>query len=232
VITTGNGSVLVNGSQDFGLQTSTGANGFQEVLDSQGNDITTAIQGGQLGGAIQVRDQIVPGYLTQLNTLATQFGNAFNTAQAQGFDSNGNPGQNFFTVPATGAAAGISVAITDPALVAISSDGSAGSNGNVANLSATLTTALPSGQTAAQSYASLVFQVGNDTSSASTESSAIGQNLLALTNQQSTVSGVNIDEETTNLIRFQTAYEAAARIISTVQQLNTVTLDMGSGQSY
>ncbi len=232
VITTGNGSVLVNGSQSFSLQTSTGPNGLQQVLDSQGNDITTAIQGGQLGGAIQVRDQIVPGYLTQLNTLATQFGNAFNTAQAQGFDSNGNPGQNFFTVPATGAAAGISVAITNPALVAISSDGSAGSNGNVANLSATLTTALPAGQTAAQAYASLVFNVGNDTSNASTESSAIGQNLLALTNQQSTVSGVNIDEETTNLIRYQTAYEAAARIISTVQQLNTITLDMGSSQSF
>ena len=46
------------------------------------------------------------------------------------------------------------------------------------------------------------------------------------------VSGVSIDEETTNLIRYQTAYEAAARIVSTIQQLGTVTLDMGSGQSY
>jgi flagellar hook-associated protein 1 len=74
--------------------------------------------------------------------------------------------------------------------------------------------------------------VGNSASNASTQSSAIGQNLLQLTNQQSAASGVNIDEETTNLIRFQTAYEAAARIVSTIQQLNTVTLDMGSSQSY
>jgi flagellar hook-associated protein 1 FlgK len=206
---------------------------LQQVLDSQGNNITASIQGGQLGGAIQIRDQVIPGYLTQLNTLATQFATAFNTAQTQGFDSNGNPGQNFFTVPAgAGAAAGLSVAITNPALIAASSDGSAGSNGNVANLSAALTNALPSGQTPAQAYASLVFQVGNDTSNASTESTAFGQNLLELTNQQSSVSGVNVDEETTNLIRFQTAYEAAARIVSTIQQLNTVTLDMGSSQSY
>jgi flagellar hook-associated protein 1 len=233
VITTGNGSPLVVGTQSFALQTTTGPNGLQQVLDSQGNNITTSIQGGQLGGAIQIRDQVIPGYLTQLNTLATQFATAFNTAQGQGFDSNGNPGQNFFTVPAgAGAAAGISVAITNPALIAVSSDGSPGSNGNVANLSASLSNPLPSGQTPAQAYASLVFQVGNDTSNASTESSAIGQNLLQLTNEQSSVSGVNIDEETTNLIRFQTAYEAAARIVSTVQQLNTVTLDMGSSQSY
>jgi flagellar hook-associated protein 1 FlgK len=233
VITTGNGSPLVVGTQSFALQSTTGPNGLQQVLDSQGNNITASIQGGQLGGAIQIRDQVIPGYLTQLNTLATQFATAFNTAQTQGFDSNGNPGQNFFTVPAgAGAAAGLSVAITNPALIAASSDGSAGSNGNVANLSAALTNALPSGQTPAQAYASLVFQVGNDTSNASTESTAFGQNLLELTNQQSSVSGVNVDEETTNLIRFQTAYEAAARIVSTIQQLNTVTLDMGSSQSY
>jgi flagellar hook-associated protein 1 FlgK len=135
-------------------------------------------------------------------------------------------------VPSANAAAGLSVAITNPAQIAVSSDGSAGSNGNVANLSATLTNKLPSGQTAVQAYASLVYQVGNDTSVASTQSTAIGQNLLQLTNQQSSISGVNIDEETTNLIKFQMAYEAAARIVSTVQALGTVTLDMGSTQSY
>ncbi len=231
-ITTGNGSPLVMGSQSFSLQTATGSNGMQQVLDSSGNNITASIQGGQLGGAIQIRDQVIPGYLNQLNTLATQFGASFNAAQAQGFDSNGNKGQNFFTVPSVNAAAGFSVAITDPALIAVSSDGSSGSNGNVANLSATLTSKLPSGQTPAQAYASLVYQVGNATSTATSQSSAIGQNLLQLTNQQSSVSGVNIDEETTNLIKYQQAYEAAARIVSTIQALGTVTLDMGSSQSY
>ena len=102
----------------------------------------------------------------------------------------------------------------------------------MANLSATLTSKLPSGQTPAQAYASLVYQVGNATSTATSQSSAIGQNLLQLTNQQSSISGVNIDEETTNLIKYQQAYEAAARIVSTIQALGTVTLDMGSSQSY
>jgi flagellar hook-associated protein 1 FlgK len=201
---------------------------MQHVLDSNGNDITTSIQGGALGGAIQIRDHVIPGFLTQLNSLASQFSASFNAAQAKGFDSKGNTGQNFFTVPASGAAAGMSVAITDPSLIAISSDGSSGSNGNVVNLSAALTNAFPSGQTPVQTYASLVDQVGTAASNASTQSSAIGQNLLQLTNQQGSISGVSIDEETTNLIRFQTAYQAAARIISTVQQLNTDTMNMMS----
>ena len=233
-ITTGSGTPLVMGGQSFTLQTTTGAGGMQQVLDSNGNNITSSLQGGQLGGAIQVRDQTIPGYLSQLNTLATQFASSFNAAQAKGFDSKGNAGQNFFTVPsgATGAAAGISVAITDPSQIAVSSDGSAGSNGNVANLSAALTGDLPSGQTPASAYANLVFQVGNDASNASAESTAVGLNLQQLTDQQGSVSAVSTDDEATNLIRYQTAYEAAARIVSTIQQLNTVTLDMGTTGGY
>lgn len=234
VITTANGSPLVMGSQSFNLSTSTGSDGFQQVLDSNGNNITASIQGGTLGGSIQIRDQVIPGFLSQLNTLASQFATAFNAAQAKGFDSNGNPGANFFTVPASpaGAAAGISVALTSPSQIAVSSDGSAGSNGNVANLSAALTNALPSGQTAANAYAGLVFQVGNAASNATAQSAAIGQSLTQLTNQQGSVSAVSIDEETTNLLRFQTAYDAASRIVSTIQELDTATLDMGSSTSF
>jgi flagellar hook-associated protein 1 FlgK len=72
-ITTGNGTPLVMGDSSYSLQTTTGSDGMQHVLDSNGNDITSSIQGGQLGGAIQIRDQVIPGYLAQLNTLASQF---------------------------------------------------------------------------------------------------------------------------------------------------------------
>jgi flagellar hook-associated protein 1 len=227
-ITTGNGSPLVVGNQSFSLSTTTGSNGFQQVLDSSGNNITAQIQGGTLGGAITTRDQTIPSLLTQLNTLATQFGTAFNNAQEQGFDSNGNAGTAFFNIPTTNAAAGISVALTNASQVAVSSDGSSGSNGNVANLSAALTTALPSGQSVENGYSSLVFQVGSDTSNAESQSSAIGTTLQQLTDQQGSVSGVSIDEETTNLIRYQTAYEAGARIVSTVEQLDADTINMMS----
>jgi flagellar hook-associated protein 1 FlgK len=233
-ITTGNGTPLVMGNQSFTLQTTTGSDGMQHVLDSNGTDITTSLQGGTLGGAIQIRDQTIPGFLTQLNTLASQFASAFNAAQAMGFDSNGKTGQDFFSVPANpnDAASGIAVVISDPSLVASSSDGSAGSNGNIANLSAALTNVLPSGQTPAAAYSSLVFQVGNSASNASSQSTAIGLNLQQLTTLQGSVSAVDTNEEATNLLRFQTAYEAAARIVSTVQQLSTVTLNMGTSGGY
>jgi flagellar hook-associated protein 1 FlgK len=169
-----------------------------------------------------------------LNSLASQFATAFNAAQAAGTDSNGNPGAAFFTGTATlsTAAADINVGLTSPSQIAISSDGSAGGNGNVANLSAVLTTALPSGESPENSYASLVFNVGAAGSNASTQSTAIGDNLTQLNNLQGSVSAVNIDEETANLLRFQTAYEAATRIVSTVQVLNNAALNMGSSSSF
>jgi flagellar hook-associated protein 1 FlgK len=229
-LSTGNGTPLVVGSQSYALQTTTGSNGMQQVLDQSGTNITSSLSSGDLGGSIQTRDQTIAGLLTSLDTLANQFGTAFNAAQAKGFDQSGNAGGNFFTVPTTiaGSAAAISVAITDPTEIASSSDGTAGSNGNLANLSAVQTAVLPAGQTPGDAYAGLVFQVGSLTSNATAESSATTASLLQLNDQLSSTSGVSIDEESTNLITFQTAYEAAARVVTTIQAMFLVTVSMGT----
>jgi flagellar hook-associated protein 1 len=229
-LSTGNGTPLVVGSQSYALQTATGSDGMQHVLDHNGADITASLTSAGLGGTIQMRDKTIPGLLGQLDTLANQFGNAFNAAQAEGFDQNGAPGANFFTVPAAvaGSAGVIAMAITDPAKIAASSDGSAGSNGNLANLSAVQTNPLSAGNTPADAYASLVYQVGSLTSNATAESTASTASLLQLNDQLSSVSGVSIDQEATNLITFQTAYQAAARVISTMQAMFSVTMTMGT----
>jgi flagellar hook-associated protein 1 FlgK len=229
-LTTGNGTPLVMGAQGFALHTATGSDGMQHVLDQNGADVTASLSSGDLGGTIHMRDKTIPGLLGQLDTLANQFGTAFNAAQATGFDQNGVAGGNFFTLPATvaGSAGAISMAITNPTKIAASSDGSAGSNGNVANLSAVQTNVLSAGSTPGEAYASLVYQVGSLTANATAESTATTASLLQLNDQLSSVSGVSIDEEATNLITFQTAYQAAARVISTMQAMFSVTLTMGT----
>jgi flagellar hook-associated protein 1 FlgK len=229
-LSTGNGTPLVVGSQSSALQTTTGSNGMVQVLDQNGANVTSSLTTGDLGGTIQTRDQTIPGLLNQLDTLANQFGTAFNAAQAAGFDQNGNAGQNFFTIPGTtaGSAGDITMAISNPALIAASSDGTAGSNGNLANLSAVQTNALPSGQTPSDAYAGLVYQVGSLTANANAESSATTASLTQLNNQLNSVSGVSIDEESANLITYQQAYEAAARVVSTIQSLFSVTMSMGT----
>ncbi len=228
-LTTGTGTPLVVGGQSFALQTTAGPNGMTDIY-SQGQDITSTLQGGSLGGNIHVRDTVIPGLLSQLDNLASQFATSMNAAQASGYDLNGNTGQPLFSdTTGAGAASNLKVAITDPSLIAASSDGTSGSNGNVANLLAVQTQALPSGDTPLNTYANLVSQTGNLTAQAQAEVTASTSSLTQLNNQLGSVSGVNLDEETTNLLNYQRSYEAAARIVSTVDALTQSLLDMGSG---
>jgi flagellar hook-associated protein 1 FlgK len=228
-LTTGNGTPLVVAGQSFALQTTNGPSGTTDI-SSQGQDITSSLQGGELGGNLQVRDTVIPGLLNQLDTLASQFATSFNAAQASGYDLNGNAGQPLFSFTSgAGAASSLTVAITDPNLIAASSDGTSGSNGNVANLLAVQSQALPSGDTPTNTYASLVSQTGNLTAQAQAEVTASTANVTQLNNQLGAESGVNLDEETTNLMNYQRAYEAAARVVTTVDQLTQSVLDMGSG---
>jgi len=227
-ITTTGGTALVVGGQSFNLQVTPNASGMDHIF-AQGQDITASIQSGQLGGTLQVRDTVIPGLLNQIDTLASQFAAGFNTAQQAGFDLAGNPGTAFFSVTAgAGAASSLQVAITDPNAIAASSDGSAGSNGNIAQLMAVETQALPAGASPLDSYANLVSLTGNLTSQAQAELSASTTSVNQLNDQRGSISGVSIDEETTNLITYQRAFEAAARVVTTVDQLTQAVIGMGA----
>jgi flagellar hook-associated protein 1 len=230
-LTTTNGSPLVIGSIAYPLQETTASDGNAHVLDAQGNDITSSLAGGTLGGAITARDSTVSSLSQQLDALASQFATAMNNAQAMGYDGNGNPGGAMFTLPTDGssAAAGIGVALTSGSGIAVSSDGTADGSGNLQNLLAVQTSNLPSGATPTDGYADLVENIGAAGSQVSSELTATSASLQQLTTQQASESGVSVDEETTNLIRYQQAYEAAARVISTVNDIYTVLMNMSLG---
>jgi flagellar hook-associated protein 1 len=229
-LTTSNGSPLVIGGSAYQLQVTTAPDGTAHVLDGQGNDITNDLSGGTIGGAITARDNTIPALSHQLDALASQFATAMNGAQANGYDLNGNPGVAMFTVPAAGsAAAGITVAISSGSQIATSSDASAGSSGNVKTLLAVKTADLPSGASPMDSYASLVSNVGVAGSQVGSSLAATSLSLQQLSSQQDSESSVSIDEETGNLIRYQQAYSASARVISTINDIYGTLMSMSLG---
>jgi flagellar hook-associated protein 1 FlgK len=230
VLTTANGAPLVTGQQSFQLTTQTNSAGLHDIY-SQGNDITSGITSGQLGGTLQARDQGIPSIKAQLDTLAAGLANAVNTVQAGGFDLNGNPGTNLFNPPpasGVGAAAGLSVAITDPKLIAASSDGTVGSNGNAQALYALSSQPLINGQSPSNYYSGIVFNVGNDAANASAEESASSLVVQQLTDQLSSVSGVSLDEEAANVVRYQDAYQASAQVITTINDMMYTVVNMST----
>ena len=226
-LTTANGAPLVIGQQSFQLQTQINAAGVHEVY-SQGADITSSITSGQLGGTIQVRDREIPAIQNQLDALAAGLANAVNTVQAGGFDLNGVAGTNLFNPPLAGpgAAASLSVAITDPALIAASSDGTAGSNGNAEAMYALGNQAVISGQSPTDYYSGIVFNVGNAVSNSSAEQNASSLVLQQLNDQRASISGVSLDQEAANMVQYQHAYSAAAQIISTINTMMSDVINM------
>lgn len=229
-LATGNGSPLISGSQSYALTTAVGADGKNHVYDGQGQDITSSISSGSLGGALAMRDTSIPALSTTLDTFASQFASAMNDAQTQGYDANGNAGTAMFGLPSTGgAAAGISLLLTNGSAIAASSDNSEGGSGNVSTLLAVQSQSLASGQDPAATYAGFVQSIGSSSSDVSSTLTATNASLQQLKSQQSAESGVSIDEETTNLLRYQQAYSAAAQVINTVDTLFTALLNMNTG---
>lgn len=227
-LSTQNGSLLVVGNQSFNLQTQLNASTGSQDVYANGTDITASITQGDLGGLIQARDTSIPDALTSLNTLAYNLVNAFNTQSTAGYEASGSPGVNFFTPlgSAAGAASQISVAITSPSQIATSSDGTAGSNGNVLLLAGIQNQPVVSGQTVTDYYASLVDTIGNQISAANSQQQASTALMQQLQNQLTSISGVSIDDEATNLVKYQNAYEASAQVISLVNQLMQTTINM------
>jgi len=227
-LATSNGTTLVSGSQSFALTTE--SVGTVHDIFSGGKDITTSLTGGSLAGLIQIRDREIPSINGTLDQLAAGLATNLNTANAQGFDLNGNAGGNLFVPPpanGVGAAATLTVNITDPALIAASSDGTSGSNGNLTALSAVATTALASGDTPINTYSNLVGEIGTTTSNTSADSDSSALILQQLQDQNGSVSGVSLDEEAANLIQYQNTYQAAARVVSTVNLLLLDAVNIG-----
>jgi flagellar hook-associated protein 1 FlgK len=225
-ITTTNGVPLVAGAQSFALGTGANAStGFQDIF-SQGTDVTSNFTGGQLAGLLEARDRAIPSAFSNLDNLAAGIIKTVNTQSQQGYDLNGDKGSNFFqpvVQPAPGSNAGaaesMAVAITDPSKIAASSDGTQGDNANALAMASIQDQAVVNGETATDFCSNLVSTVGNDVSSATDEQEAVGLVLTQLQNQRSDISGASLDEEAANLIQYQRAYEAAARVVSTIDEL-------------
>ncbi|MBI3803033.1 MAG: flagellar hook-associated protein FlgK [Nitrospirae bacterium] len=129
-----------------------------------------------------------------------------------------------------GVAGSMALATTDPRKIAAASSagGVPGDNSNallLAQLQEKGVTAL-GGSTFNDFYGQTVGQIGSDSQAAQhslTAEKVINENL---TQQRGEVSGVSLDEETTNLIKFQRAFEASARLITVADQLLQTILDM------
>lgn len=126
-------------------------------------------------------------------------------------------GDRFLIQPTRAAAARLGNNLTDPARIAAgqpAGGSGSGDNRNALQLQALQARSVVGGQaTLSQGYAAIVSDIGNRTSIAAANLDAqqgLSKQLSAL---QQADSGVNLDEEAANLIRYQQYYQANAKVI-------------------
>lgn len=200
------------------------------VTDPSGlaSDITDEISAGRIGGLLELRDGIVAETADRLDRLAFDFSSAFNAVHRAGFGSDGISGRDFFTplTSSVGAARSLSLApgmATQPAWLGASTTAAnaVGGNDNVLALAGLATADLAGGNgaTFGQEYAAMIGTLGSAVSrqqAREAQSQAQVDQLQALKESQT---GVSIDEELIDITRFERAFQAASRIIQTVEQM-------------
>jgi flagellar hook-associated protein 1 FlgK len=163
----------------------------------------SATPGGQIGGLQDVAAKTA-GYRTTLANLAAAVISTTNsTSSAPVFSGTG--------------AADIAAVATSATISAGPSGGAAGDN------SVALALAAQRGGAVDKGYSGLVGTIGSDVQQAENSSTTAASVLDSLSSRRSSVAGVSMDEEMTNMIRFQRGYQAAARALTTMDEmLNTL----------
>ncbi|MEO8725692.1 MAG: flagellar basal body rod C-terminal domain-containing protein, partial [Acidobacteriaceae bacterium] len=217
-VTTQSGNPLVVDNQASSLQFQANGGGAQLLL--KGTDVTSQIYNGAIGGALEARNVALPALQARLDLLANSLTSAVNTAY----------GGNFFVslsqVP--GSATAIAVAVTDPAQLQTGLSGAPGDNSIVNAVSALQSQPVVNGVSATEYQAQTVFALGNDVANAQANSDASKAVITQMNSQRAAISGVSLDQEAANLMQFQRSYQAAARIISTVDSMMQTAIGMGS----
>ncbi|MGC4030396.1 MAG: flagellar hook-associated protein FlgK [Tepidisphaeraceae bacterium] len=118
--------------------------------------------------------------------------------------------------------------LKNPSLIAAAQNGESGDNQTalaISKLEDTGVTTL-TGATLKESYASMIDSLASATSQAKTDVTSTEAVTQMLQNQRDTLSGVSMDEEAVNLMRFQRAYQGAARLVTVVDELMDTMLNM------
>ena len=112
-------------------------------------------------------------------------------------------------------------------IAAAASGGASGDNSNLTQMTNLQNQSIINGDTPDDAFSNLTFSIGNTISQANSDATATGNILTQLQNQQSSVEGVSLDEESSNLLLYERSFQAAAKVISTVDTLMGNVLDMG-----
>jgi len=230
------GHAIVSGIESRGLEVDEDDDGdvFVALTAGAGRIDMSSVIGGNVGGNVEGIED-VSGYLSRLDDLAEELADAFNEVHNAGYDLNGDAGEDFFELASTSGHAAMgftfnSDLLDDADLLAFASDSSAavGDGGNLSDLIDIESSDLfdDDTTTAEKVLMSLLSDVGADVVDATMDAEHANAVLADLQGLRDSIAGVDLDEEASNLIKFQAAYQAAAKVLRATDSMLQTLMDV------
>ena len=198
----------------------------------EGTNIQITNINGQLKGLVDTRDELIPRYIDELDIMARSIIENVNSIHQSGYGLDGSTGKEFFDSNYLSAGTiklNMSLEIS-PDMIAASGSGERG-DGTIALEIQNIRNErimLNGSSTVNDFYNSFVGNLGVETNEAISFSTNYELMVQQVHNSKESVEGVSLDEEMANMIKFQHAYDAAARIITTMDEaLEVVISRMG-----
>ena len=197
----------------------TGVTTLELGWDNAGTPIG-GLTSGSLNALEDLRKVVLPEYQKKLDELVMQITEQVNSIHVQGFNLYGS-GADFFDPNVTGVMT-FSLSkevLADPSFIATSLTGAIGDNQIALMMTDLRLQRVFDGQTLTESFADIVYTVGQDVKFSQNNAERTALVAKQTDNFRESVKGVSINEETTNLLRYQQSYQAAAKIISIADEM-------------
>ncbi len=194
-----------------------------------GQDVTGL--GGEMAALLTLRDGDLPSLGTEIDALVASVVAQTNAPHQAGFGLDGVSGRDFFDpVGTTAATIDLSDAVkADSSVIAASVSGEVGDGANASAIAALGSQEITAGSKPGDYYAGVLSELGTSVAEATNETDTFDALGRQIENQRATVSGVSPDEEMIDLMRYQRAYQAAARVLTTLDEaLDTLINRLGA----
>ncbi len=207
---------------------------YKPTERAQPVNVTQQLNGGKVGGLLQVRDQVINRIVGDLDQLAYSLATEVNRTHSEGFNQYNEQGQLFFEAPlqVQGAAQSLSLhqqVQKDVGRIAAGQAPDSPGDNRVANAISSLQYNKLMGDGASTLdgfYASMVGQIGIEARRANSAVSSQQDILGQLQNIRESISGVSLDEETTKMIEYQKSFDASARLIRAADEMMDTVLNL------
>lgn len=231
------GLPLVQGNQAMTIKVVTNGSDVNLQLEIAGStiDITNDNLGGEFKGMFDVRDTFINKLRTNLDTLATDLTRAVNDLHSDGWYTDpitglATTGLDFFKPVTTNASRHVEVAFTDSRMVAAAglNTAAAGDNKNALLIAQLENThkVIGTADSFDGYYSQMVSDVGLEASRNKLTLAGAMDASTQLQNLRDGYSGVSLEEEMINLMRYQRGFQSSAKFLATIDEMMTSLLQV------